>query len=196
MSEPLLPDDALAGSPFPRTALKETAMDPIAELKTEHRTVLKSVAILESRVEKAQGDEAAFACLMPEAERLLEFFEVFVDACHPGREESFLFPALQALGVSRQGGPIGVMLDEHEEGRRLVASMREALARIPAGGAEERFRFTAAARQYALLLRRHIEKEEYALFRIASERLDETAKEHLARGFERIEAEKVGPYRI
>lgn len=169
-------------------------MDPIAELEAEHRAVLQSLEILEGRVQDAGGGEG-FAVFIPEAKRLLEFFEVFVDACHHGKEESYLFPALEAAGVSREGGPIGVMLEEHKEGRRLVASMREALDRTSGGGAEERSRFLAASRQYALLLRRHIEKEENVLFRVATERLDEAVKEQLVHGFERIEAEKVGPGR-
>jgi hemerythrin-like domain-containing protein len=32
-------------------------------------------------------------------EQLLEFFRIFVDKCHHGKEEDLLFPALEAVGV-------------------------------------------------------------------------------------------------
>lgn len=62
-----------------------------------------------------------------ELEGIMEFLMVFVDKCHHGKEEDFLFPALEAAGVARDGGPIGVMLHEHERGRRHIADMKNAL---------------------------------------------------------------------
>jgi hemerythrin-like domain-containing protein len=35
----------------------------------------------------------------------MEFLTVFVDKCHHGKEEEFLFPALEAAGIAREGGP-------------------------------------------------------------------------------------------
>ena len=45
-------------------------------------------------------------------DQLFEFFGVFVDRCHHGKEEALLFPALEAVGIGNNGGPIGVMLRE------------------------------------------------------------------------------------
>ena len=63
----------------------------------------------------------------------MDFLSIFVDKCHHGKEEEFLFPALEAKGVKREGGPIGVMLHEHEQGRGLVAMLRNAVADYTSG---------------------------------------------------------------
>jgi hemerythrin-like domain-containing protein len=172
---------------------QEATMNPIEELKNEHRGVEAALRILEgicSKAEKARRIDAA-----RDIERLLEFFAVFVDTCHHGKEEALLFPALEREGVSRRGGPIGVMLAEHVSGRTHIAGMRRALAEAQAGRSGAVEDFLGHARGYAALLRQHIFKEESVLFRLAEDRLPEKVKVELVQGFERIEEEKVGPGR-
>jgi hemerythrin-like domain-containing protein len=162
-------------------------MNPIEELKTEHRAVEEALRILEGICRRSEAERRI---VVPEdAERLLEFFAVFVDTCHHGKEEALLFPALEREGVSRQGGPIGVMLAEHDAGRAHIAGMRRALVRA------ESAEFARHARAYADLLRQHIFKEDNVLFRIAAQRLSPEVEAELREGFDRIEAEKVGPGR-
>jgi len=51
---------------------------------------------------------------------LITFCRVFIDRCHHGKEELCLFPCLEKRGMSRDDGPIAVMLQEHVWGRGLV----------------------------------------------------------------------------
>ena len=44
---------------------------------------------------------------------LLEFFTVFADGCHHVKEERILFPALEAAGLARERGSVGMLLDQH-----------------------------------------------------------------------------------
>jgi hemerythrin-like domain-containing protein len=163
-------------------------MNPIEELKTEHRAVEESLRILEGICKKIDAEHRITA--PRDIERLLDFFAVFVDTCHHGKEEALLFPALERAGVLRQGGPIGVMLAEHVSGRAHIAGMRRAIGEAVADTAAGDF--VHHARGYADLLRQHIFKEDNVLFRIAEERLPEEVKTELLKGFERIEEEKVG----
>lgn len=160
-------------------------MDPIQELSDEHRAVEQSLEIFERIVlrteQKGEYD-------IEDLRRLIEFFSVFIDTCHHGKEETLLFPAIEDLGVSSEGGLIEVLRNEHAEGRRLVGQMRNELtADVPD---EE---FLAHAQRYLKMLRDHIRKEDLNLFDFASARLSVRRKEELARGFEKIEAEEVGP---
>ena len=50
-------------------------------------------------------------------EPIVEFFRVFADKCHHGKEEDLLFPEMEKAGVPKEMGPIGVMLAEHQQGR-------------------------------------------------------------------------------
>mgnify|MGYP000753666721 CR=1 FL=1 len=42
----------------------------------------------------------------------VDFFRMFADRCHHAKEENHLFPAMEAKGMPREGGPTGVMLYE------------------------------------------------------------------------------------
>ena len=169
---------------------QEGTMNPIEELKNEHRGAEAALRILEGVCSKAEKERRIDAG--SDIERLLEFFAVFVDTCHHGKEEALLFPALEREGVSRRGGPIGVLLAEHVSGRTHIAGMRRALAEAQAGRGGAVEDFLGHTRGYAALLRQHIFKEESVLFRIAEDRLPEKVKAELVKGFERIEDEKVG----
>jgi hemerythrin-like domain-containing protein len=123
---------------------------------------------------------------------LLEFFRLFADRCHHGKEEDLLFPLLQRKGLPAAGGPVAVMLYEHEQGRALIREMTEAADvfrsdTVKAGGL-----WAEAARQYAALLREHIAKENNILFVMAENLLSPAEQAELAAAFEKVEEEKMG----
>ena len=89
-------------------------MNPIEELKVEHRAIETALDIL-SRISRDTEQRPATEVIR-DAGRLIDFFKTFSDACHHGKEEEHLFPILEQMGVSRDGGPIGVMLIEHDMG--------------------------------------------------------------------------------
>jgi hemerythrin-like domain-containing protein len=159
------------------------------ELKHEHQAVLKALAILE-KVGRAL--EEGQTGTLDDAGRVMEFLTVFVDRCHHGKEENILFPALVQAGVPGEGGPVGVMLTEHDEGRRYIRDMKDALTALTGGRREKAASFVAAARNYAELLREHIEKEDNVLYPLADHLLPLGTDEEMAREFQRIENEKVG----
>jgi hemerythrin-like domain-containing protein len=84
-------------------------------------------------------------------------------------------------GVPADGGPIAVMLEEHAEGRALLATMYTG---EPADQA-------AAARRYIRLLRDHIDKENGVVFPLADAVLDELDQTEVRRAFASLEAEVV-----
>lgn len=166
-------------------------MNAIEELKTEHEAVRLTLRILNRiglEIEKT-GKVANPAHL----EQLFEFFSLFVDRCHHGKEEDLLFPAMEAVGISRQGGPIGVMLDEHRQGREHVMKMKGALAQYMDGRPEAARTLLKHARAYGELLNYHIDKENDVLFPMAVRHLSETKLAQLKKGFDHIETDKIGP---
>jgi len=165
-------------------------MNPIETLKAEHRGIETALAVLE-RV-AARLEARVDARTIRDAGALIDFFRTFADTCHHAKEETVLFPLLEEMGVSRQGGPIGVMLHEHDLGRAHVRGMDQALgAQVDASpGAARGFRRHAEG--YVGLLRQHIQKEDFVLFEIATQRLDPGRKDRAAAEFERIERDVVG----
>ena len=125
-------------------------------------------------------------------QKALDFFRHFADQCHHCKEEQVLFPALEAHGIPTEGGPVGMMLLEHEEGRSLVRAMVDGLARIEAGDDSAEAGLFDNAGQYLRLLREHIQKEDEVLFRMADEVIPADEQKRLLREFENHEAREMG----
>ena len=165
-------------------------MKPMDELRMEHEAVRLTLRVLEKICRKLEQPQATVD--PAHVDQLLEFFGVFVDKCHHGKEEELLFPALEAIGVRRDGGPIGVMLMEHQQGRDFVRKMKEAFSEYKTGNPAAAAPFIRAARGYIPLLDQHILKENNVLFPLAEKQLSEAKQSELAKGFEAIEVEKIG----
>lgn len=134
---------------------------PSGVLRGEHRVIERVLDVLAELVghsDRGEGHET------DSLSRCVEFFRHYADACHHAKEENLLFPVLEARGVPREGGPIGVMAHEHKIARQLTKEMGEALAGFSAGTREAAARFCQTAKQYIELLRNHIHKEDNILF--------------------------------
>jgi hemerythrin-like domain-containing protein len=165
-------------------------MKATAILVHEHEVIGQALAVLDAVALRLAAGESVPAETLA---NLLEFFVVFADRCHHAKEEGILFPALEAAGVPRDGGPIGVMLDEHEEGRNLVGRLRQDAAAAAGGDAHARRRFAEAAHEYVVLLEGHILKENQVLFPAADTRLTERDDRKITAAFERHEELEMGP---
>lgn len=165
---------------------------PTAELKAEHQGVMRVLAVLERMCQHLEDGEAVASDHLAQ---VLEFLRVFVDKCHHGKEEDFLFPALEKTGLAHDSGPIAVMLAEHAQGRQLVGGLARALEGLAAGDQDAAPDLATAGREYVDLLRAHIHKEDNVLFALADERLGRAEEERLSQAFELLEAERIGPGR-
>ncbi|MFP3982181.1 MAG: hemerythrin domain-containing protein [Desulfurivibrionaceae bacterium] len=165
-------------------------MGPIEELKNEHRaveTMLKVIEVVAARYARGRGINTR------DFNAILEFLIVFLDRCHHGKEEDFLFPALESAGVTRAQSPIGDLLQEHEQARHLVEELRDAAGNFISGYKTAANRIENAGIAYVTLLNRHIEKEENDLFPMAADMLGPDKQAELSAAFEQIEEELIGP---
>ncbi len=164
-------------------------MKPTEILSGEHRIIEQVLDCLEK-----MGQDCTVRGRLDHtsAEQAVEFFRNFADRCHHGKEETCLFPAMEAKGFPRQGGPTGVMLYEHEQGRAHVRGMADAIEGATAGESEAVSQFVTHARGYVGLLREHIEKEDHCLFTMANQTLTENDQQKLLDAFENVELEHMG----
>lgn len=161
---------------------------PTRILRDEHQRILAVVDALIGLVD--QGRET-----VPTLRRCVTFFRLYTDALHHGKEEDLLFGSLEERGFSRHSGPIAMMLHEHQVGRALVKQMEEAIDAIEED-AEAWRAFDNAARSYAGLLHRHIEKEDHGLFDMADSAFDEPACRRLCEEYDRVCARRFGGHTV
>jgi hemerythrin-like domain-containing protein len=126
------------------------------------------------------------------ARQAVSFFRHFADRCHHAKEEDLLFPAMEARGFSRESGPTGVMIHEHQQARDHVRKMDENIEAAAQGDPGALQKFTQHARAYSSLLRNHIEKEDHCLYTMANQALTDEDQQELLNAFEQVEAEKAG----
>ena len=165
-------------------------MTATEELMTEHRAIERMLTVLEAAAGRLEAGERVRPDVFREA---VDFVRNFADRCHHGKEEENLFPRLEELGVPREGGPLGVMLFEHDEGRAFIGAIAAAVEAYDGGDEGAARTIATSARGYVELLRGHILKEERVLFPMADQVLSADDQRSLEERFERIETDVMGP---
>jgi len=159
-------------------------MESIKNLVEDHEIIIRALKLLEYFTNRlAEGryiDRNVF-------NNLLEFFRIFADRCHHGKEEKVLFPLLERLGIPREGGPIDVMLYKHNLGRNLINNLSIAIERYYKGEQDAIKDITIYIREYTELLEQHIEKENNILFSMGSLLMSIQDDRYVIEKFEEIE---------
>jgi hemerythrin-like domain-containing protein len=158
---------------------------PTEILSNEHRIIERVLSAIEKL---AKGPVAA----LEPWKKALDFLRHFADECHHFKEEKLLFPLMEEHGIPIEGGPIGMMLVEHEEGRSYVRSMLAALSLVEAGNDSAKESLVSSAQAHWRLLREHIEKEDEILFRMADEVISAEQQKKLLALFAEHEVKQIG----
>lgn len=161
-------------------------MEAIQILSEEHEGIKRVLALIEKAQAKAENGQSLPPEFLPE---ILDFIKTFADTCHHGKEEGVLFPLIEKRGIPKDGGPIGMMLVEHDMGRGFV---KEAAGALQKGNTKKA---VESLLQYADLLYSHIDKEDSILYPMGNSVLTAQDQEYLKNEFERVEKEKIGPGR-
>jgi hemerythrin-like domain-containing protein len=153
------------------------------DLKTEHDAILHVLNIVDKVVSSDEKDDIE---IFKFGNELIYFLKTFADKCHHGKEEDYLFKALNARGISSEGGPIWVMLQEHKLGREYISLMSKSLE------SKDLTDFKTNAVKYRDLLISHIGKENNVLFMMTDKLLDDAAQNDLFEKFEQHEETVIG----
>lgn len=154
------------------------------DLMKEHEGILFGLSILEKMVNMLEAQDCVD---QDDLARIVDFFTLFADKCHHGKEEGIYFPEMEASGIRKENGPIGQMLLEHVEGRGFIALMRESLS-----GKIRTDLFIESGGKYIKLLRNHIEKENTILFPLADRTIPWERQASLLERFEEHETRVMG----
>ena len=164
-------------------------MKPTEQLKAEHEGIKLMLKILDKVCDKLKSTQELN---QERFTKMLEFLKIFVDKCHHGKEEGLLFPAMEEAGIPKEGGPIGVMLIEHEQGRSHIKGMSEAFDKFKKGDRKASVKIAENSESYIAILTQHIAKEEKILFPMADKVLSKVTQDKLNEDFEKLEVERIG----
>ena len=154
------------------------------DLRTEHDSILHVLKIVDKMVSADTKKEVE---IIKFGNELIYFLKTFADKCHHGKEENYLFEALIQGGIPNEGGLIGALLLEHQQGREYISLMGKSLE------SSDLVNFKANAAKYRDHMRNHIDKENNILFVMADKVLDDASQTELFEKFEHHEETVMGP---
>ncbi|MBI2328991.1 MAG: hemerythrin domain-containing protein [Chloroflexi bacterium] len=156
---------------------------PTEMLTEEHKNVLQKLAALKGVISRLDKKEEISATL----KELASFFKTDFWV-HFSKEEEALFPEIEKF-IPREGGPVGMMLVEHEDLRNTNAQLQPAIADYlrDSGNPEAKEIIRRRGSHFIELLTSHISKEDNILFMMADMHLDQTQIDKVLKRFQEIE---------
>jgi len=151
-------------------------------LMTDHETTEKVFEAVERAFSSPAGPSPA---VLKDA---LEYFQGYVDACHNRKEEEHLFPLIERRGIPRAGGPLAVMLGEHDHSRDILPQFVAAAAAFLDGDRAVLPELRELFGQYSTLLKNHFWKENDILYPMARRVMSDADGEAVVSGIEAVEA--------
>ncbi len=151
-------------------------------LEQDHEITERVFAAMEQLFASAAGPSRA------QVGMLADYLQGYVERCHNQKEELHLFPRLEAKGMPRHGGPLGVMLEEHERARQLLARLVPLASGFAGGDATQLPALRSVFGEYAALCKDHFWKENDILYPMAQRLLSDGEAADVVRGIGEVEA--------
>jgi DUF438 domain-containing protein len=157
-------------------------------LVAEHEMIERAMAVLKNNLENI--DEAVKTPL--QMQRAIDFLLEFGDKVHNTKEENFLFPLMGQKGMPVEGGPIGVMLMEHDAERNLLQRMMAELPNLPEATTSARHKFAAEGFEYLTIRAEHIWKENDVLYAMGRKVFSDEDNTSLLDSFKTLDQQTYG----
>ena len=152
-----------------------------ALLSEEHQYILKVISAVEKECAIAEDQTIIHEAFWLS---IIDFVQNYADRFHHAKEEDILFKEMCRDDVPLPCNPVQQMLYEHEQGRKFVRQLIAALENKNLADMLDN------ARNYAMLLRSHIHKEDNILYPMADQALSQDVQDKMLAAFKQVEAEK------
>jgi hemerythrin-like domain-containing protein len=146
------------------------------------KLILKYIGLMERYIE-CSLESSNKPVLLDKAEEFIDFIQKFADEFHHAKEEDLLFRYLAAPGVLTHCNPLPQMLAEHDLGRKYVQGMKDSLIN------KDMDRLIESTREYARLLKEHIQKEDNILYPMAENGIADPEKNTLRNEYNNVETQ-------
>ena len=162
-------------------------MQAIEILVNEHESILKMIKITQTIL----GDDDKTNINIEHVEEIIDFIKNFSDKYHHLKEEDVLFMEMEKHGISREGGPIAMMLHEHDQGRSYIKQAAEGIEKFKLGDNSAFNQINDNLLNYCELLTNHIGKENNILYPMAERILPTSVRLAMSESFEKTNSSTV-----
>lgn len=157
-------------------------MKAIEILVDEHDYILKMIEISEKILQTNDYETVD----LNHVESIVDFIKNFADKYHHLKEEDILFIEMEKHGMPRNGGPIAVMLHDHNEGRDYIKQVELGIELFKQGDIGAFIQIQENLLNYCQLLTQHIAKENNVLYPMAERMLAHNVGQNMTEQFENI----------
>ena len=134
---------------------------PVGPLMIEHRLIERMIAILDKHVKAVDSKQIDLALIA----QGVDFLRQYADHCHHGKEEDYLFKALEGKTLEEHHQKIlNELMEEHQIARATVKSLALAGEKAAQGDAHAYLDIVKLVEKIADLYPPHIEKEDKQFF--------------------------------
>ncbi len=175
----------------------EKDCDPISTLMEEHQIFLRRLEQVRADLQRLPDRAEDRLRVATSMAAFAEFLGKGVDGFHGRKEEEGLFPVL-ARHVGNEGGPVGVMLEEHEtlRGHQRIIAGRVADLENDSAATKAWAAVSSASDAVDQLLVFHIDKEDHVLFPMARAILSQAEMSEVAQVCQELEERLGNPLKV
>jgi len=150
-------------------------MKPIGPLMWEHRDFEKMLRVIERKLlvvkQSPSIDWGQFSAI-------IDFFRIYADAVHHGKEENYLFRQLENKNLTPELKRImAELVDEHAQARKLISTLEQGV------GEKSTDKIKTALGGLLILYPLHIEKEDKHFFFPILDYLSDAEQETMLQDF-------------
>ncbi|MBD3313545.1 cation-binding protein [Candidatus Woesearchaeota archaeon] len=97
---------------------------PFGPLMAEHRVIEKGVAMLAKEAQRLQENKDIDNVFIV---KIIDFFRIYADKCHHGKEEDILFARLKDKDIPKdREDMMNGLIDDHKKARQLIGELEKA----------------------------------------------------------------------
>ena len=164
-------------------------MVPVDLLMAEHRLIERMVKLLNHALAKMQATGQANPKFIDIA---TDFFRVYTDICHHGKEERILFSELAGKPLlTEHRATMHQLIQEHEFMRRVVKELIDLKERYELGNHETLQGIERGISTLSTLYPKHIEKEEKHFFLPAMDYFSQEERNAMLKAFPQFDAKLI-----
>ena len=164
-------------------------MKPIGMLMREHRLIEKMIDLLKEELEKLdEANEIDLDFIDVDA----DFFRIYADRTHHGKEEDILFKALAEKELSREHRQMmELLIEEHKHAREIVKSMVDEKDSYEQGNTQALTDIKACIGELIVFYPQHIEKEDKQFFYPSMEYFSNEEQDEMIRQFQEFDLKMI-----
>lgn len=153
----------------------------LEELMDDHGRIERALVLIERQANREDGFDAATVCA------LFEFLYEYGERYHNRKEEEVLFQRFGERGIPTGGGPVAVMLAEHQAESDYIQKLFPETMTIKDGKATATSDYRRRLLGYVELTKGHIWKENDILYPMGRRALVEGDSEWLTKEFRKLD---------